>query len=46
MFHQGQSGAGMEDGIKRSWATGSESSWERLGQPKRAVERPGRVLEL
>lgn len=41
-----QSGAGVDDGIKRSWTTGSEAGWESLGQPKRAVERPGRVVEL
>ena len=26
-----------------SWTTGSESSWESLGQPRRAAERSGRL---
>lgn len=38
MFPQGQPGADVEDGI--------ETSWESLGQPRGAVERPGRGLEL
>lgn len=38
MICQGQSGAGQEDGI--------ETSWESLGQPRGAMERPGRGLEL
>lgn len=38
MFHQGQSGADVEDGI--------ESSWESLGQTKTAVKRHGRGPEL
>lgn len=46
MFHQDQSAAGMEDGIKMSWTAGSETSWESSRQPKRAMERPGRGLEL
>lgn len=38
MFHQGHSGAGMEDGL--------ETSWESLGQRRGAMERPGRGPEL
>lgn len=43
---QGQCGAGVEYGLKRSRPAGSETSRESLGYPKRTLKRPGIGLEL